>query len=164
MDNMYEMKEFILANGMSQLPNSALTNDLSPYDYFDGGLDVDIDPEFSEASGRRRRAKRKLKRAKKSLSPKSQRKIGGKIAERRSERKEAQRSEVNSQNKAIAEIQKTAETDAQLLAQLNAPQTQNNLAPLPTATMGKKTKTALTIGGIAVGVFVAYLIYKKIKK
>lgn len=160
--NMYEMKEFILANGMSQLPNSSLTNDLSPYDYFDGGLDVEVDPEFAEASGRRRRTRRKIKSAKKSNQIGKKRRIGDRIAERRSEKRTEKQQEISRQEKAIADVQKNAEADAQLLAKLT--ETPSKQAPLPVSTMSKNTKIALTIGGVAIGVFVGFLIYKKIKK
>ena len=66
MNEMWKREEFLIANGMSQLPNSSMTNDLSPYDYFEGGLDVEVDRDFSDATGSGRRARRRVKKSIKS--------------------------------------------------------------------------------------------------
>lgn len=179
MTEMYERKEFLIANGMSQLPNSSVTNDLSPYDYFDGGLDTDIDMDFSEARGRRRRIPKKrgfekvmsytpIGIAKSGIerfnSPQNQKRRDQKRRQRqgfRQERQQTKRSESQLQNQAVAKISKSAESDAQLLAQLSAPKT-----PIvePKPTMSKGTKTGLIIGSIAVAGIIGFVLYKKFKK
>jgi hypothetical protein len=167
MEDMYIRKEFLLANGLSELPNASMTDDLSPISYFDGDDMVSFDGnlEFSEASGSRRRAKRRVKKAKKGTSPRRQR-GGGTMSDRRQTRRDdrnaRKRQETQVQQKAIQDVQKQAQADAQLLAQLNQPTTPT--IPTPTASMSRNTKIALTIGGVAVALFVGFVVYKKMKK
>jgi hypothetical protein len=167
MEDMYIRKEFLLANGLSELPNASMTADLSPISYFDGDDMVSFDGnlEFSEASGSRRRAKRRVKKARKGTSPRRQRRSGN-VSNRRQERVADRRSrkqqEARVQQRAIQDVQKQAQADAQLLAQLNQPTTPT--IPTPTATMSRNTKIALTIGGVAVALFVGFVVYKKMKK
>lgn len=159
MTEMWEKEEFLIANGMSQLPNGSMTKDLSPYEYFDGGLDTDIDADFSDASGRR---KRQLFR--RFNSPQRQRARQRRRKQRldnRNLRQNTKKSQAVSQNRAIAKISKSAETDSKLLAQLNeqkAPVTE------PKTTMSQGTKTALIIGSLAIAGIVGFVLYKKFKK
>lgn len=181
MDNVYVMKEFLLANGMSQLPNSSMTDDLSPYDYFDGGLNVEVDPDFSDASGKKRKKKKKgggfekvmsytpLGMAKKGIDTATSSEARKRRDQRRKERlsrRDQRRADKNAQaeaqNKAVQDVQKQAEADAQLLAQLNQPIPP--VLPTPSQKMSKNTKIALTIGGLAVAIFLGFVVYKKFKK
>jgi hypothetical protein len=158
MNEMWKREEFLIANGMSQLPNASMTNDLSPYDYFDGGLDTDIDMDFSEARGRKKRLLRQFN------SPQRRRAREKRRTQRIQTRQTKQRSKQSqavAQNDAIKKISKSAETDSQLLAQLNASKT-----PIvePKPTMSKGTKTGLIIGSIAVAGIIGFVLYKKFKK
>ena len=160
MNEMWKREEFLIANGMSQLPNSSMTNDLSPYDYFEGGLDVEVDRDFSDATGSGRRARRRVKKSIKSSggSRQPRRGVKGRIAER----KQTKQVEAQQQAKDIEKVQKSAEADAKLLAQLTqAPAT----APQPQPTgMSKTTKTVLIVSGVAVALVVGVMLYKKFKK
>jgi hypothetical protein len=165
MNEMWKREEFLIANGMSQLPNSSMTNDLSPYDYFEGGLDVEVDRDFSDATGSGRRARRRVKKSIKSSGGSRQRRsrqprrgVKGRIAER----KQTKQVEAQQQAKDIEKVQKSAEADAKLLAQLTqAPAT----APQPQPTgMSKTTKTVLIVSGVAVALVVGVMLYKKFKK
>jgi hypothetical protein len=159
MTDLWKREEFLIANGMSQLPNASMTNDLSPYDYFDGGLDVDIDPDFSDATGSGRRARRRVRKSRKSTGGKIRPKTGGKVASRRTKKQ----AEAQQQAQDIAKVQKSAEADAMLLAQLTQPTTptppQSTLQP-----MSKTAKTVLIVGGVAIAVVVGVMLYKKFKK
>ena len=158
MNEMWKREEFLIANGMSQLPNASMTNDLSPYDYFDGGLDTDIDMDFSEARGRKKRILRQFN------SPQRRRAREKRRTQRIQNRQTKQRSKQSqavAQNDAIKKITKSAETDSQLLAQLNAPK----IPVVETKpTMSKGTKTGLIIGSIAVAGIIGFVLYKKFKK
>jgi hypothetical protein len=165
MNEMWKREEFLIANGMSQLPNSSMTNDLSPYDYFDGGLDVDVDRDFSDATGSGRRARRRVKKSRKATGGSRQRRSNqprGGVKGRIAERKQANQRQAQQQAKDIEKVQKSSEADAQLLAQLTqAPAT----LPQPQKTgMTKTTKTVLIVGGVAVAVVVGFMLYKKFKK
>lgn len=165
MNEMWKREEFLIANGMSQLPNSSMTNDLSPYDYFEGGLDVEVDRDFSDATGSGRRARRRVKKSIKSSGGSRQRPsrqprrgVKGRIAER----KQTKQVEAQQQAKDIEKVQKSAEADALLLAQLTqAPATAQT--PPPTG-MSKTTKTVLIVSGVAVALVVGVMLYKKFKK
>jgi hypothetical protein len=160
MNEMWKREEFLIANGMSQLPNSSMTNDLSPYDYFDGGLDVDVDRDFSDATGSGRRARRRVKKSRKATG--GTRQPRGGVKGRIAERKQATKRQAQQQAKDIEKVQKSSEADAQLLAQLTtAPTTLPT--PQPTG-MSKTTKTVLIVGGVAVAVVVGFMLYKKFKK
>lgn len=165
MNEMWKREEFLIANGMSQLPNSSMTNDLSPYDYFEGGLDVEVDRDFSDATGSGRRARRRVKKSIKSSGGSRQRRsrqprrgVKGRIAERN----QTKQVEAQQQAKDIEKVQKSAEADALLLAQLTqAPATAQT--PPPTG-MSKTTKTVLIVSGVAVALVVGVMLYKKFKK
>lgn len=165
MNEMWKREEFLIANGMSQLPNSSMTNDLSPYDYFEGGLDVEVDRDFSDATGSGRRARRRVKKSikssggsRQSRSRQPRRGVKGRIAER----KQTKQVEAQQQAKDIEKVQKSAEADALLLAQLTqAPATAQT--PPPTG-MSKTTKTVLIVSGVAVALVVGVMLYKKFKK
>jgi hypothetical protein len=183
MNEMWKREEFLIANGMSQLPNSSMTNDLSPYDYFEGGLDVDVDRDFSDASGRRRRAKRRVNKPKRrggktgfekvmSYTPMGMAKDGidrfnspesrQRREAKRGSRQNRKTQQTADQRKALADVSRSAENDAKLLAQLT--QTPATLpTPQPTG-MNKTTKTVLIVGGVAVAIVVSFMLYKKFKK
>jgi hypothetical protein len=157
MTEMWKREEFLIANGMSQLPNSSMTNDLSPYDYFDGGLDVSVDREFSDATGSGRRARRRVKNSRTSRRDKTR----PKRAVKSNSRNPRKTTQAKKQAQKIANVQKSAEADATLLAQLT--QTPAPVVTAPTG-MTKGTKTALIIGGVAVLGVVGFMMYKKFKK
>ena len=70
--------------------------------------------------------------------------------------------EAQQQAKDIEKVQKSAEADALLLAQLTqAPATAQT--PPPTG-MSKTTKTVLIVSGVAVALVVGVMLYKKFKK
>jgi hypothetical protein len=181
-------KEFLLANGLSQLPNASMTDDLSPYDYFDGCLDVDIDPEFSEASGVRRRARRRVKRNSRQMPRQRSRQsstrrsssqrqgnfervmaytpvgmVKNAIDRRNSPEAQRKRQQLDVQQKrAVQNVERQAQSDAQLLAQLSQP----NLPTVsPTKSgMSRNTKIGLIAGGVIVASVIGFLVYQKIKK
>lgn len=158
MNEMYIMEEFLIANGMSQLPNSSMTNDLSPYDYFDGGLDVDIDNDFSDARGSRR-ARRRVK-SRNSRNGKTERRAR---RDKRRDTRQFSKSEARStQRNALANISNSAEADAQLLAQLT--QTPATFQQPTTTGMNRTTKNILIVGGVSVALVVGFMLYKKFKK
>lgn len=178
-NEMYVMEEFLIANGMSQLPNSSMTNDLSPFDYFDGGLDVQIDNEFSDARGRRKSKRRKVRSGAKnrktgfqkvmSYTPIGMAKEGidrynspesrNRRDSRKRERQRAKRQQQTSQEKNLRNLTKSGETDALLLAQLTTPP-----VVAPSTGMNKTTRTILVVGGISIALFVGFVLYKKFKK
>lgn len=157
MTEMWKREEFLIANGLSQLPNSSMTNDLSPYDYFDGGSDTPLDISFSELRGRgKRKARRPKRRVKKSIDNTRQR-----MDNRRREKTTQKQTQATNQQKAIEEVNKASQQDAMLLAQLT-----QTTPPVETPPKGmtKGTKTALIIGGVAVLGVVGFMLYKKFKK
>jgi hypothetical protein len=159
---MWKREEFLIANGMSQLPNASMTNDLAPNQYFDGGLDDDLDIEFSDASGRRRRRRRRF--VKSFNSPQRRRARQTRQKQRiqaRQFRQKSKQSQAVAQNQAVAKISKSAETDSKLLAQLSQA-TPPIVTPQPT--MSKATKTGLIIGAVAVAGIIGFILYKKFKK
>lgn len=187
MNEMWKREEFLIANGMSQLPNSSMTNDLSPYDYFEGGLDVEVDRDFSDATGSGRRARRRVKKSTNPRGGKRQSRGGktgfekamsytpiGMIKEgidrrnspegqaRRKAKADTKRATADDQKKALEDVSKSSEKDALLLAQLTqAPATAQT--PPPTG-MSKTTKTVLIVSGVAVALVVGVMLYKKFKK
>ena len=158
MSEMWKRTEFLLANGMSQLPNSSMTNDISPYECFDGGLDTDIDLDFSDASGRRkpRKPRRKVPKAGGRISAMQKRRDA-----RLKEKSTQKTKESEAQNKAISDVNKNSEADALLLAQMTQPLAEVKTTP---SGMAKGTKTALIIGGVAVASLIGFILYKKFKK
>lgn len=159
---MWKTENFIVANGFTEFRNPQQANDLSPYDYFDGGLDTDIDGEFYDATGSGRRARRRVKKSRRSRT-------GGRLSSgvrnvrQRSTQKSAQRqAEAETQRKAIADVQKSAEADAVLLAQLSQPTA--STPPTSTNNSSSKKKIAITIGVVAIVGLIAYVVYKKMKK
>lgn len=156
MNEMWKRQEFLIANGMSQLPNSSMTNDLSPYESFDGGLDTPIDMEFSELRGRKRPTRKPKGRVKKSIDKTRER-----IDKRRRQKTTQKQVEATAQQKAIEEVNKASQQDAQLLAQLT--QTPPPVVPAPTG-MSQGTKTALIISGVAIFSVIGFMLYKKFKK
>jgi hypothetical protein len=181
MSEMWKRTEFLLANGMSQLPNSSMTNDISPYECFDGGLDTDIDLDFSDASGKKPRKKKGDKSGFKkvmSYTPMGMAKEGidrrnstEGLARRdarrqdrlkgRADKQENKKAQSDAQNQAITDVTKQSDADALLLEQIQQP-----LAPVtPTPTgMSKGTKISLIVGAVAVAGLLSYFIYKKLKK
>lgn len=159
MSEMWKRTEFLLANGMSQLPNSSMTNDISPYECFDGGLDTDIDLDFSDASGRRKKPKRPRRKAPKNRSGISN--LQKRRDERLKQKSEQSKSEQEAQTKAISDVTKSSEADALLLKQLQEPVATITDTP---KVMSKKTKTALIVGSIAVASIIGFVLYKKFKK
>jgi hypothetical protein len=178
MDKMWIRKEFLLANGLSQLPNSSMTNDLSPYDYFEGGLDVEVDHDFSEARGRVSKKRRTpSKRTKRggfervmSYTPLGMAKDGierfnsPESRERRDYRRKGRQNrrerERFNQSRNIDAVLNTTQNDAQLLAQLMPPPP----PPPVKKEMSPTTKNLLIVGGISAAIIVGFVLYKKFKK
>ena len=175
MSEMWKRTEFILANGMSQLPNSVLTNDISPYECFDGGLGTDIDLDFSDAVGKRPR-KKKSGKSKGTFEKVMSYTPIGMVKEaidrrnspeglaRRQAKDDTKKATAEAQNKAVEQATKSSEGDALLLAQIQQPSADLKTATAPSTTMSKGTKTALIVGGVAVAGLIGFMLYKKLKK
>lgn len=183
MNEMWKKEEFLIANGLSQLPNASMTNDLSPYDYFDGGSDTSLDISFSEATGRRPRPRRRPKKrtgektgfekamsytplgmAKEGIDKFNSPESKARRDANRKKRGQKKQVEAQKQEQAIADVNKNSEADAKLLAQITqTPATPTNTNETPKKGMSKGTKTALIIGSVAVLGIVGFMLYKKFK-
>lgn len=159
---MWKTENFIVANGFTEFRNPKMANDLSPYDYFDGGLDTDIDGEFYDATGSGRRARRRVKKSRRSTTSGRLRSGVENIKQSRTQKTAQRQSEAETQRKAIADVQKSAEADAVLLAQLSQPTA--STPPTSTNNSSSTKKIAITVGVIAIVGIIGYVVYKKMKK
>ena len=156
-------------------PNSVLTNDISPYECFDGGLGTDIDLDFSDAVGKRPR-KKKSGKSKGTFEKVMSYTPIGMVKEaidrrnspeglaRRQAKDDTKKATAEAQNKAVEQATKSSEGDALLLAQIQQPSADLKTATAPSTTMSKGTKTALIVGGVAVAGLIGFMLYKKLKK
>ena len=163
-NEMWETENFIVANGMSELGNPLKTYDASPFDYFDGGLDEDIDMDFSDATGRNPRPRRNQKRSTR-IEPQRRRSAIGSVSRMSSTRKNlssgnfkptprnnySNRRNQRSQNSSVERT----------LPQLPSPSIE---IETKTSTMTPKMKNALYIGGTAIAIVLGYVLIKKFKK
>jgi hypothetical protein len=168
-NEMWENENFIIANGMSELGNPLRTYDANPFDYFEGGLDETIDDEFSDATGSRRRAKRRIKKTAKGSRVERRGAVPRRnpmastrqnLSDRRTARTVKKRTFQDNQNRKIADVNKQAEADAKLLASLSTTIT----PPVEPKKMSSTLKNALFIGGTAVAIVIGVVLFKKFRK
>jgi len=177
---MWETENFIVANGMSELGNPLKEYDASPFDYFDGGLDEDIDMDFSDATGRQRNSRLNttrrnprntqsrtapVRRGNKSMriEPTKRRSAIGSVNPLKSRRKNLSSGNFKGtprrENRALRNADNlNIQTNEQ--AQLSIPTIPIEVKKTMTPTM----KNGLFIGGTALAIVVGYILFKKFKK
>jgi len=167
---------FMTANGLTELKGDGFYNDSSPFSDFEGTIinqdefpeSSEIMLEFSNASGKQRRATRRKKRTDKKDNRERRRE------ERHKSRLEARDRRLGVREKRVGVKEKEQETQKQLAESLNQPSSEDALlnqlkaAPLtPEAPKGmsKGLKIGLIVGGIVViGAVAFFIIRKKNKK
>ena len=152
---MYKKFNFITANGMTQFNNPQVANDVNPYECFDGGIDNDLGIEYSDASGRKRRGKPRKRRNILSSSRSRQ-------DARRNEKTAFKEKELQAQKDMVANVSKSSEADATLLASLSNTNVPSVVGAKPP--MSKTTKIVLISSGVVVLGIIAFVMYKKLKK
>lgn len=188
-DEMWEKEDFLVANGMSELANPIRTYDANPFDYFDGGLDEDIDLDFSDANGRKKPLKRRnAQRPNRRVSTPTRRVSSQGQARRvstptRRVSTPTRRVSNTPQPKRVASTRKNLSSgkfdpnykykNINRTKQINADIEAKTLAQLPnvnvpveikTNKMNETLKNGLFLGGTAIAVVLGYVLYKKMKK
>ena len=158
-----QVTKYMVANGMTQFDQNVSYNDVSPYASFDGGSMSDSEfagegdlMDFSEASGRRKRTKKK-----KSSTMRSRMETRQKAREDRKDRKlKIKESQTDTQKKVAEDLSKEDPATQKLMETLVNEDKKSTDAPKG---LSKGLKIGLIVGGVVLAGVIAIVVIRKMK-